>query len=132
MNITEIFSSMGEPAFRDMEHEAVRQVCAFRGCVAALGGGAFMHQRNRDLVSKAGISIALLWPLDVLMNRIKNPASRPLLAGLNTQDMRARALALLQQREPVYQQADIVLRFCSELPLDQVLQSIQKELEDIR
>lgn len=87
--IAEIFRSAGEAAFRRAEHAALRQVLEEgRGGVArivALGGGAFVQQRNAVLLKSAGVPVVLLdAPLEELWQRCQLQAGiagfeRPLL-----------------------------------------------------
>ena len=49
MGISEIFSSKGgEPAFRDMETEALRRIAGGRGQVISTGGGVVLKKENMD------------------------------------------------------------------------------------
>lgn len=102
--IFEIFEREGEPAFRDLEHEAlseqVRLVRRGKPRVVALGGGAFVADRNRDALTTAGVSIWLDGPLEVLWGRVSGEEHRPLARD------RAAFQRLLKQRLPSYLQAD--------------------------
>jgi shikimate kinase len=102
--IPEIFDREGEPAFRDLEHEALceqaRLVRRGRPRVVALGGGAFEPQRNRRAVVDAGVSIWLECPEEVLWNRVSSEDHRPLARE------RGSFARLLGQRQPSYEQAD--------------------------
>ena len=46
MDIPEIFSRLGEAAFRDMESEAVKRAASMSGTVIATGGGAVLRSEN--------------------------------------------------------------------------------------
>jgi shikimate kinase len=74
--------------------------------VLALGGGAFIDPQTRALVRERAISIWLRADLDVLVKRTARRDDRPLLAG---GDPRARLAALLDEREPIYAAADLVV-----------------------
>ena len=87
--IAEIFRDSGEPAFRQAEHTALRQVLQeLRGGAAriiALGGGAFVQKENAALLQAAGLPTVFLdAPADELWQRCLKQASeagteRPLL-----------------------------------------------------
>lgn len=102
--IAEIFEREGEPAFRDLEHEAlieqVRLVRRGQPRVVALGGGAFAADRNRQTLTDAGVSIWLECAAEVLLERIAHEDHRPLARD------RAAFLRLLEERQPFYGQAD--------------------------
>src|SRR5439155_6996599 len=59
-SIKEIFEEQGEEKFRELEITAVREACANKDHVIALGGGAVMRQENRDLLTQAGHKIVYL------------------------------------------------------------------------
>jgi shikimate kinase len=87
--VAEIFRNSREPAFRRMEHAALRQVLEeLRGGLArivALGGGAFVEKENAALLNAAGFpTVFLEAPVDELWRRCNRQASetgaeRPLL-----------------------------------------------------
>ncbi|MEI6210022.1 MAG: 3-dehydroquinate synthase [bacterium] len=79
--IPAIFASEGEPAFRALETECLRQVVAEGRGVAALGGGALLAPVNRALAEDTGHVLCLDATLEVLEARVaKAPGTRPLLA----------------------------------------------------
>ncbi len=102
--IAEIFEREGEPAFRDLEHEAlveqVRLVRRGKPRVVALGGGAFVADRNRDALSTAGVSIWLECASEKLWERVSHEQHRPLARD------RAAFERLFEQRQPSYEPAD--------------------------
>jgi shikimate kinase len=81
-SITEVFSSLGEEAFRRMEYEAlhkrVHQVQCGHPAVISLGGGAFAQEDCYQLASENGITIWLDCPLARIRERIKDETHRPL------------------------------------------------------
>ena len=80
--ISRIFDEDGEPVFRDLEHEAlgeqVRLVRRGEARVVALGGGAFVAQRNRERINGAGLSVWLDTPVETLRERVAAESHRPL------------------------------------------------------
>jgi shikimate kinase len=87
--IAEIFRDSGEQEFRRAEHTALRQVLdEFRGGggkIVALGGGAFVEEKNRKLLRQAAFPTVFLdAPVEELWRRcseqaIAAGADRPLL-----------------------------------------------------
>lgn len=105
-SIANIFAEIGEPAFREKERQIIARLLR-GGCqVLALGGGAFMAPETRALVRENGLSIWLKADLDVLVRRTSRPGKRPLLAK---GDPRAILAKLLEQRAPIYAEADLVV-----------------------
>jgi shikimate kinase len=99
-SIPEIFSQQGEPRFRSIETDALRQVSAGLRQVIALGGGAFCSLENRRIIEAAGRSVWLRAPLGLIMARCRDNPTRPLFKG------RRQMAALLASRTPAYGQAD--------------------------
>ncbi len=80
--IVEIFETRGEPEFRRLEREAMRQrvraIEAGRPTVLALGGGAIVAPENYALVENNGITIWLDCPFETVRRRVAPAAHRPL------------------------------------------------------
>ncbi len=82
MTIPEIFATCGESWFRDIEHQALRaRAQAVRDgerLVVALGGGAFVPERNVEMLRESGTTVWLDAPLEVLRARVEPASHRPL------------------------------------------------------
>jgi shikimate kinase len=74
--------------------------------VLATGGGAFIDPHTRALMKEKAISIWLKAPLDVLMKRVARRDNRPL---LKEDDPRGVMQRLMDQRYPIYAEADLVV-----------------------
>jgi shikimate kinase / 3-dehydroquinate synthase len=105
-SINEIFSDHGEVFFRDGERRVIARLLSHGPQVLATGGGAFINPETRAKIKAAGISIWLKADLHVLMKRVGKRDSRPL---LRTADPEATMQALMDQRYPVYAQADVTI-----------------------
>ncbi|MFA7638971.1 MAG: shikimate kinase, partial [Parvibaculum sp.] len=104
--IPEIFERHGEAAFRTGERRVIARLLGSEPHILATGGGAYMDPVTRANIAARGISIWLKADLDVLMKRIGKRGDRPL---LQTGDPRATMKRLMDQRYPVYAQADITI-----------------------
>lgn len=94
----------GEPAFRAIESDTLRHVLQIgEAKVIALGGGAWIQEANRRLLDQYGcISVWLDAPFEMCWTRISSSQEdRPL--GRT----REQALALYEQRRPVYELAKV-------------------------
>jgi shikimate kinase len=77
--IGEFIAREGEPRFREIETECLRQAAGREGAVVALGGGAFTREVNRGLAAERGITVWLDAPFELCWRRIKSDATvRPL------------------------------------------------------
>lgn len=105
-SIPDIFAEHGEPAFRDGERRVIARLLEQSPIVLATGGGAFMNPETRARIRERGLSIWLKAELDVLVKRCSRRGNRPLLAG---GDMRGVLSRLMDERYPVYADADITV-----------------------
>ncbi|MGH1576995.1 shikimate kinase [Planktotalea sp.] len=104
MSIAEIFERDGEPFFRARESEVIARLLDGAPCVLSTGGGAFLAERNRTLISQLGVSVCLQASLELLWSRVRNKDTRPL---LRTPDPLGALTELYQARAATYALADI-------------------------
>ena len=104
MSIAEIFARDGEDFFRDREAEVIARLLASEPGVLSTGGGAWLAERNRNAVARAGVSVWLDAPLDLLWERVRHKDTRPL---LRTPDPHATLAQLYRERVPIYRLADL-------------------------
>jgi len=104
--IPEIFAEQGEASFREIEAETIASISSAE-TVIALGGGALTHPGATERLQERGMIVYLHASADVLVGRIGNPASRPLLADLDPEGRREKLRALLEERRPLYERASI-------------------------
>src|SRR5690606_25614967 len=122
--ISEIFADHGETYFRDGERKVIARLLMNGPQVLATGGGAFMNAETRENIKKAGISIWLKADLPVLMKRVMRRDNRPL---LKTADPEARMRELMEERYPIYAQADVVT-YSRDVPHDVIVEEIIEAL----
>ncbi|HEX4768144.1 MAG TPA: shikimate kinase [Lichenihabitans sp.] len=106
MTIADIFARHGEPYFRDRENRVVERLITDGPRVVATGGGAFVHPGTRATIGLHGLSLWLKADFDVLMRRVRKRSNRPL---LRTPDPEGTLRRLMNERYPVYAEADIVV-----------------------
>jgi shikimate kinase len=106
MSIPDIFQVHGEPAFRSGEARVIARLLDGGPQVLATGGGAFMNANTRAAIATRGISVWLRAEFDVLMRRIKRRQDRPM---LKTDDPAATLRRLMEERYPVYAEADVTV-----------------------
>jgi shikimate kinase len=107
MTIKEIFLKYGEDDFRKREREACRLLSLEQNLVIATGGGAMTFPENVEIIKKTGDIIFLDVPLDIILKRLENDGTRPLLAG---SDKETAAKKLFEKRLPLYRSAaDIII-----------------------
>ncbi len=125
MTIPEIFEIRGEPAFRSGEQRVIARLLESGPQVLATGGGAFMSPQTRSAIREKGISVWLKADIDVLLRRIKRRNDRPM---LKTDDPAATLRGLIDQRYPVYAEADLTIE-SRDVPHGAVVDEIISGLE---
>jgi len=111
-SIPELFRRYGEQDFRGGERRVIRRLLANDPLVLATGGGAYMDPETRAAVRAEGVSVWLRCKLSTLVRRVANRNTRPLLQNGDPAEILGR---LMEQRHPVYAEADIVVD-CGEEP----------------
>ncbi|MEM7752072.1 MAG: shikimate kinase [Pseudomonadota bacterium] len=106
MTIAEIFERDGEAFFRDRETEVISRLLDGPPCILSTGGGAFLRDENRKMISERGASLWLRAELELLWQRVKHKTTRPL---LRTDDPRATLADIQAVRDPVYALADLTV-----------------------
>jgi shikimate kinase len=115
-SIAELFEQRGEPEFRRIEGEILRQHVRWiergRPAVLALGGGAFADQANRQLLAEHGISVWLDCPFETVKRRVTEHGGvvRPLARDAE------RFAALFEARRAIYELADMRVSIESDDP----------------
>ena len=101
-----IFDMLGEDEFRAGEMRVIRRLLDEDTHVLATGGGAFMTDTTRKLIKSKAISIWLKADLGTLEARVSRRNDRPLLDVENQQEV---LQELIDERYPIYQEADIMV-----------------------
>ena len=96
--VQEIFVEHGEAHFRELERRAVAAALAEHDGVLALGGGAVLDPRTRQLLAGHRVVFLRVGLADAV-KRVGLGTGRPLLLG----NVRARMKAMLDERTPVYE-----------------------------
>jgi shikimate kinase len=120
MTISDIFSLHGESSFRSGEARVIARLLEAGPQVLATGGGAFINPVTRALISEKGISIWLRADYEILLRRIRRRSDRPL---LNTDNPAETLKRLMEERYPVYGQADLTVH-SRDVPHDTIVDEI--------
>ena len=106
----------------------IEQLTERDGIVLATGGGAVLDEENRARLRTRGFAIYLNAPIDLLLERTARDKHRPL---LQTEDPKAKLMALAEEREPLYQQvADMVVK-TDRRTARHVVKEIMRRLEEL-
>jgi shikimate kinase len=99
-SIRAFFEREGEAAFRDIEEEVIRDLCAKEGVIAT-GGGAVLRPANREQLRSAGHVIYLSSTPADLFRRVRHDKGRPL---LQVADPLERLRTMHAERDPLYRE----------------------------
>lgn len=119
MPVADIFVDQGEPAFRTLEEEAVREALGATGAVVSLGGGAVVSEVTRQRL--AGHRV--LWlrvSVSDAASRVGMSTARPLLIG----NVRGRLSTLMREREAWYEQVSRASVETTGRPIEHVVSDV--------
>ena len=129
-SIPEIFDRDGEAGFRSLESQVLSAISQRHSLVVATGGGVVTQPENWGLLH-SGIVIWLDVVPDQLLQRLNADSTvRPL---LQTADPEAALNALLNERRPLYAEADLTVVINDETPeavADGILQLLPSLLKE--
>ena len=113
-SVGEIFASLGEEAFRKLEHQYLEEICLQNDQIVSVGGGAPCFYENMEIMNKNGKTVYLKMSPQALMKRFMNLSpkarnTRPLLANKTKEELHEFISLTLQQRELFYKKATIIV-----------------------
>lgn len=120
-----IFDVEGEVGFRERETRVIDELSMRDGVVLATGGGAVLAIDNRQRLTERGFVVYLKSPVDKLVERTRFDANRPL---LRTADPAATLRAIVEKREPLYQEIAHLVIDTGKLSVKQVIKKITGNL----
>ena len=87
--ISQIFKLKGEKYFRGIEVETILSMLNSKEkeLVLSLGGGSFLDEKVRKNVKNNSLSFWLNWKPSTIIKRIRKSSKRPLIQGLNDQEI---------------------------------------------
>lgn len=130
--IPEIFEQDGEPAFRQLEHDAIQRASQMNNVIVSLGGGAITQTRNWDVIRNTGVCLCFTASLETIFERVSRKRNeRPLLSGLDDEGLRTKIKTMLKERDAFYQQADAFVSSSEDRSPEDTADLALKELKKI-
>ena len=123
-SISEIFATDGEPAFRQMETDCLKELLEDSGTsiqIFSTGGGTPVKEENRGLLKQLGTVVYLKVSPDVVYERLKEDTTRPL---LKTENPKTRIEELLSSRKDAYENTADVIIEVDEKNLEEIVEEI--------
>jgi len=118
--ITDIFAKDGEPYFRKVEKDVVREVSTMKNVVIAAGGGVVLDSENMRNLKATGVVVCLDATPEEILKRTEMVSHRPL---LNVPSPIEKIKELLEKRKPFYAKADHAVDTTGK-KIDEVLKEI--------
>jgi shikimate kinase len=123
--ITDIFVVDGEPYFRAIELETLKQVLTMDNLVVSLGGGAPISEHAQQELSASDSTVVFLdVSLATAAPRVGFNRDRPLLLG----NPRAQWQALSDKRRPIYEALAHVSIKVDDMSVAEIISEIEKSL----
>ena len=124
-SVSDLFARYGEAEFNKGEEKVMARLLQGPPCVLSSGGGAFLSEKTRQLAKTTAISIWLKAGADVISNRTEGRTHRPLVPAADNKKVIEN---LVQERYPIYAEADLAIESFAEKPQRTVTRLLQ-ELE---
>ena len=128
--IARIFADEGEDHFRHLEMQCVAEACRRTDAVVALGGGAIASEENAAIILRTGVLAWIDADVDTILERVSRRDNRPLLAGLDRDQKRARIQELLESRIPYYRRAQVRVRSSEARTAQETADELLRALEN--
>jgi shikimate kinase len=119
-SVGEIFQTVGEVEFRQIETQVLAEVSAHLRLIVATGGGIAIERENWNHLHQ-GLVIWLDPPVEILVERLQGDTTRPLLASA---DFQPRLATILAERRHRYAEADIQISIDRNLTTEEIIDRI--------
>lgn len=126
MSIPEIFQIHGEPYFRNLETELLKNLQNCQNKIISCGGGAALREENVKEMKKNGKVILLTASPETILERVKKDTSRPLLKDRKTPKDIA---ALMENRQAKYLDAADFVISTDHKSVEEICMEIANELK---
>ncbi|MEE1947165.1 shikimate kinase [Pedobacter sp. KR3-3] len=108
-SIADYFATHGEAAFRELESQTLKTYAYPETCIVATGGGLPCFFDNIDWMNAHGITVYLQMTPPQLVSRLHNREKRPLLKGMDDEQLLEFIIKKLDERNPFYNQAKVIV-----------------------
>jgi shikimate kinase len=124
--VREIFQTVGETEFRQIETQVLAEVSAYIRLVVATGGGMPIKQENWNHLHQ-GLVIWLDPDVDLLVERLQGDTTRPILD--TPEDLQSKLNQILAERHERYAEANIRIPITQNLTSEEIIDRILEAKE---
>ncbi|MBO3464383.1 shikimate kinase [Aetokthonos hydrillicola Thurmond2011] len=125
--ISQLFAEVGEGAFRQLESDVLAQVCSYTKLSVATGGGIILRRENWSYLHH-GLIVWLDVPVEILLKRLEEDTTRPLLQDT---DRNLKMRSLLEQRQSLYAQADLQITVTEDQTPEQIAKRVLEAIPGV-
>ena len=108
-SIADYFAANGEASFRELESKALKTYAYPETCVVATGGGLPCFFDNMEWMNAHGTTVYLQMTPPQLVSRLHNREKRPLLKGMDDEQLLEFIIKKLEERNPFYNQSKVII-----------------------
>ena len=126
MKIKKIFKTKSEEYFRNIEEKICLDYLKKSNYVIALGGGAFINKKIRDIVLKTSLSFWLNLKKESLLKRLQHSKKRPILNNVNLEE---KLTSIYKERKDIYTLANHKIE-CDKIEKSLIINKIAKIYEN--
>ena len=126
MTIVNIFNQLGEKKFREIESAYFLEKSKQTNQVFSTGGGIILNRENRDILKNNGKTFFLEADCEILLSRIKNISSRPLLDNENPIET---MLSIWKKRKKYYYESSDYVINTNTLSINDVIDEIAQKIK---
>lgn len=126
MSVSEIFAQKGEAYFRACETALLESFAQSEPCIVSCGGGVPMREENVAAMKRSGTVVLLTARPQVILDRVKDDHSRPLLEGHKDIPY---ITSLMEQRRPKYEAAADLVVDTSDISVEEVCREILRQVQ---
>lgn len=111
VSVSDIFAQKGEEYFRELETKLLFKISKQESnVIVASGGGTPCFNTNMETMNQNGITIYLKWSIELLVEILLDcRAERPLIKGLDKDELKVFVEKTFSQREHYYNKADVTV-----------------------
>lgn len=127
MSIPDIFEQYGEPYFRDLESDLLKEIQAGSNQVVSCGGGVVLRKQNVAEMKKNGRIVLLTAKPENILKRVSGNDDRPILKGRkNVQDI----AELLEARREKYESAADIIVATDDKSITEICEEIIQKIRE--
>lgn len=126
-DLVSLYKEQGPSALTQLQHEALQAIADGSPSVVAVSDHADLTEESLDLFRKTGKTVYVQRTAERLYFRLRHDVKQPRLYDVENKAREERIYAMLEEREPNYLQADIVVN-CHTEEVPDILNIIQPQL----